>query len=714
MSTPPDTQPAGKSKKKILLIGIITLSVIAATCLGLLGEVMPEGIQKQLKSYFDQKQNIWITFVVLLAVIGILAAYWLTDKVDKAEPEPAELTDDERQRFIKLLQNRYARRLQQKTGERFALKLELRYTLNGVQQIERLDMAARQPGQPNAELAELINKHRNLLLMGQPGAGKTTLLLGTASTLLQEAANDATKPLPVIFNLASWKNTEPSFAEWMANILVQGYSYPSKRAAHAVQEGNLLLLLDGLDEVGNYIEDEAQRNAERKLCLAAIQAYLNQRKSPAGMIICTRTSEYLAGGGDAPVHAQLLIEPLDKTELQDCLQKISQGEGQPAFENPNYREANRNAAVNLLQLTANSPNLADLLCTPFYFNAALQVLHKPGDGSISFVHDAELTRQKLETLYINRTLSNSQSKAYPPEKIRHWLSWLAHWQQRRSSTSFELSSFGVGSLQLTPKQLKRYGLVVILIGGLIIGLITSLVFGSVGSLSESMAMGLIVGFCGGLFLVDFDKIKLEAEIATYDITRLSSKTITSRKFLKKIVESIFVSFIIGLISVFIDGWITSIRFALLLGLIFGLVRSFFEGLFSVSFTEITHPTQRIYTGFHFVSLLFIASLLALYALTLWGALADPKAKLQSSFALGLALLVVFRSRPLMMFTAVQLTLSRLGHLPLRMARFFDYCANELHLLEKDTGGSWRFRHQIIQDYFLQEYRNTHPADDEAT
>jgi hypothetical protein len=38
--------------------------------------------------------------------------------------------------------------------------------------------------------------------------------------------------------------------------------------------------------------------------------------------------------------------------------------------------------------------------------------------------------------------------------------------------------------------------------------------------------------------------------------------------------------------------------------------------------------------------------------------------------------------------------------PFQMAKFYDYCAS-LRLLEKD-GGTWRFRHQIIHDYFIEQ------------
>ncbi len=45
-------------------------------------------------------------------------------------------------------------------------------------------------------------------------------------------------------------------------------------------------------------------------------------------------------------------------------------------------------------------------------------------------------------------------------------------------------------------------------------------------------------------------------------------------------------------------------------------------------------------------------------------------------------------------------------MPFPYAPFLDYCVR-LRLLEKD-GGAWRFRHQILQDYFRERGDGTRP------
>ncbi|HEX8354932.1 MAG TPA: hypothetical protein VF611_18640, partial [Pyrinomonadaceae bacterium] len=60
------------------------------------------------------------------------------------------------------------------------------------------------------------------------------------------------------------------------------------------------------------------------------------------------------------------------------------------------------------------------------------------------------------------------------------------------------------------------------------------------------------------------------------------------------------------------------------------------------------------------------------------------------------LLGLFRT-PMFKHWMLRICLTLEGSMPLRYADFLSY-ATELRILEKD-GGQWRFRHQILQDYF---------------
>src|SRR5262249_7448026 len=103
-----------------------------------------------------------------------------------------------------------------------------------------------------------------LLLLGEPGAGKTTLLLDLARALLRRAESDETHPMPVIFNLSSWTQKQPSLPDWLVEELHSKYQVPYTVGKNWIEAHQILPLLDGLDEV--------TQNA-RDACVQAISVY---------------------------------------------------------------------------------------------------------------------------------------------------------------------------------------------------------------------------------------------------------------------------------------------------------------------------------------------------------------------------------------------------------------------------------------------------------
>ena len=50
-----------------------------------------------------------------------------------------------------------------------------------------------------------ISDGKTLLILGNPGSGKTIALLQLAERLIKQTQQDMTKPIPVVFNLSSWR-----------------------------------------------------------------------------------------------------------------------------------------------------------------------------------------------------------------------------------------------------------------------------------------------------------------------------------------------------------------------------------------------------------------------------------------------------------------------------------------------------------------------------
>jgi flagellar biosynthesis GTPase FlhF len=85
----------------------------------------------------------------------------------------------ERDRIIESFERRYKNRYEQKLDDRIPLNLELKYTQIGTKQafVDRyFTKDAKTDADIQRELADVVQKHRFVLIIGQPGAGKTTLL----------------------------------------------------------------------------------------------------------------------------------------------------------------------------------------------------------------------------------------------------------------------------------------------------------------------------------------------------------------------------------------------------------------------------------------------------------------------------------------------------------------------------------------------------------
>lgn len=116
-----------------------------------------------------------------------------------------------------------------------------------------------------------------LLILGGPGGGKTTLLLELADGLLERAESDPSQPVPVIASLASWTGSRQPFTGWLAAELAERYRIPTAAARAWASQEDLVLLLDGLDEVADPYRDA---------CAVAINRFLEDRPLTRMAVSC--------------------------------------------------------------------------------------------------------------------------------------------------------------------------------------------------------------------------------------------------------------------------------------------------------------------------------------------------------------------------------------------------------------------------------------------
>lgn len=151
------------------------------------------------------------------------------------------------------------------------------------------------------------------------------MLLHLVSDLLLKAERDGRHPIPVVFSLASWHNNVP-LGDWMVNELANRYEVPRRLGQAWLKNGELLPLLDGLDEV----EQE-----HRVACAQAINQFRQRYLTLPTVSTCRiRFNEALATRLNL---AQVIVlQPLNLEQIDQYLASMGAAPGRAA-----RRPANR-------------------------------------------------------------------------------------------------------------------------------------------------------------------------------------------------------------------------------------------------------------------------------------------------------------------------------------------------------------------------------------
>ncbi len=246
-----------------------------------------------------------------------------------------------------------------------------------------------------------------LLILGVPGSGKTTLLLNLARELLDRASLDMSLPIPVIFNLSTWADKRQPLTEWLIEELHTKYQIPPKIGRPWVETGELLPLLDGLDEVA----------AEyRAACVGAINAF-RQIQGESPLVIGCRLDEYTAQVTKIVLQQAIVVQPMTLSQIQKYL-----GE----------------AESQLQELLREEPAFQDLAQNPLM----LRILKQTYQGKkvhISGNVSPEVRRHQIFTDYVESVFQHrGVATRYSPEQTKDWLIWLAKQMKRREKTVFYL------------------------------------------------------------------------------------------------------------------------------------------------------------------------------------------------------------------------------------------------------------------------------------
>jgi len=314
----------------------------------------------------------------------------------------------------------------------------------------------RLPGQAPQPLASgqpisAVFKHAGgrLLILGAPGGGKTTTLLTLAEQLLDAAMGDDSLPIPVVFQLSTWAVSRPALADWLVAELKERYKVPPKVGKTWVDDGTILPLLDGLDEVG-------PSDTERAACVQAINTYLGEAGAQAA--VCSRSVEYAQLGGKLNLDAALEVQPLDAAQMAIYL-------------------AGFGASLSGLRAAlAEDATLGNLAASPLLLSVMALAYHDiPASDLVG--QERDIAYQRLWADYVRHRLALERADARTdPRQLRAWLIWLARGMQAHGQQVFYVE-YLQSSWLATQRQRRLARLQTFLVGGLGVGLALGLLFG---------------------------------------------------------------------------------------------------------------------------------------------------------------------------------------------------------------------------------------------
>ena len=163
---------------------------------------------------------------------------------------------------------------------------------------------------PDKSMLDLFQEtDRALLILGNPGAGKTISLIELARDLIALAEYDSQQPIPIILNLASWGKQRRLLAEWVVAELTLKYQIPRKMGAFWLEQNDLVILLDGFDEI------------ETKHQMAALQAinHFRETNGLSGLVVCSRGETYVGLGIRLRLGGAIQLQPLSVQQIDDYL-----------------------------------------------------------------------------------------------------------------------------------------------------------------------------------------------------------------------------------------------------------------------------------------------------------------------------------------------------------------------------------------------------------
>ncbi len=212
------------------------------------------------------------------------------------------------------------------------------------------------------------------LLLGEPGAGKTVTLMAYARDAYAARLDDPTLPLP-LFNLVPMWDGRP-LDEWIA----EAHGLNVHEVRREMEAGRVLLLLDGLDELGQGDEQTDPR-----------LQFLQMLPRNNYILLTSRTQEYSEISHKATLNGAITLRSLDDNQMRDYLR----------------------AQPELLALLESDEELRQVTRTPLLmslFAFAYQDLPESERQQLIELNNAHELREKIFMRYIDQRYQHERTK----------------------------------------------------------------------------------------------------------------------------------------------------------------------------------------------------------------------------------------------------------------------------------------------------------------
>lgn len=307
-----------------------------------------------------------------------------------------------------------------------------------------------------------------LLILGGPGTGKTFKLIELLECLLKRAKDDATVPIPVIFNLSSWADWADGkrpMRDWLISELMSVYGLSHGLAQYWVDGQDLALLLDGLDEItaGGAETDSVGHESARRLSVSCRRRCLNEINnyvawSGIWLALCCREEEYVAL--DTRLYTRrknstARIVPLTKTDVDTYLNKAGL------------------KLKSLCEAMSVDQTLREMARTPFLLRImSIAYREQPGISAKGIVEggrggeDArrkDLFEKYVDARYHHHAESSLRRQYSRLLRIRDYLGELAEKMEQGDSKLFLVDQLQPNPVWLSPRDRWLYRLLVALL-----------------------------------------------------------------------------------------------------------------------------------------------------------------------------------------------------------------------------------------------------------